>query len=76
MNNGFWEELFKDVPVMLQDGEKTISMMINELGRPMDFKTMQNQVKRWVAEGKLEPVGKRIVANGKAAEAYRVSIVL
>lgn len=67
-----WDELYQDVPNLIQAGEKTVPMMINELGRPMEFKTMQRQVKKWLAEGKLTSVGKRIDANGKLAEAYKV----
>jgi hypothetical protein len=68
--NDFWNELYKDVPIMLQPGEKTVSMMIEEIGRAMEFDTMKRNVNRWVKEGKLISVGTRLV-KGRHAQAYR-----
>ena len=69
-----WQELYKDVPTMLQADEKTVPMMISELDRPVEYSTMKRQVKLWVAEGKLVSVGKRIDGNGKLSEAYKVVV--
>ena len=69
-----WEELYKDVPILIQSDEKTIPMMISELDRPVEYSTMKRQVKLWVAEGKLKSVGKRIDGNGKLSEAYKVVV--
>ena len=69
-----WEELYKDVPILIQSDEKTIPMMISELDRPVEYSTMKRQVKLWVAEGKLVSVGKRIDGNGKLSEAYKVVV--
>ena len=67
-----WEELYKDVPNLLQEGEKTVPMMILELERPIEYSTMKRQVKTWLQEGKIISVGKRIDHNGKLSEAYKV----
>ena len=69
-----WEELYKDVPILIQSDEKTIPMMISELDRPVEYSTMKRQVKLWVAEGKLVSVGKWIDGNGKLSEAYKVVV--
>jgi hypothetical protein len=66
----FWEELYKAVPILIQPGEKTIPMMMDELDREVTHNTMSNQVKQWVKEGKLVSVGMRI-SNGKLAKAYK-----
>ena len=70
MNDDFWNELYKDIPIPIQDGEKTTRMMIDELEREIDFHTMRSQIKRWVKEGKLISVGARIV-EGKLSQAYK-----
>ena len=69
-----WEELYKDVPILIQSDEKTIPMMISELDRPVEYSTMKRQVKLWVAEGKLVSVGKRIDGKGKLSEAKKVVV--
>ena len=66
-----WGTLYADVPIVIQEGEKTVRMMTQELGREIEFKTMQRQIKTWVKEGRLVSVGKRI-DQGKLAEAYKM----
>ena len=69
-----WQELYAEVPILIQEGEKTVRMMMDELGRDIEFKTMQRQIKMWVNDGKLKSIGKRIDPNGKLAEAYKVVV--
>jgi len=71
MNDDFWNELYKDVPVEIQEGEKTIRMMIEETGKNFMHTTMQLQINRWIKEGKLIYVGRRILPDGKIAKAYK-----
>jgi hypothetical protein len=70
MNDDFWNELYRDVPIEIQEGEKTLRMMIEEIDRGMTHDTMKAQVKRWIKEGKIVSVGFRIV-GGKLAQAYK-----
>jgi len=73
-NDDFWKELYKDVPIPLKPGEKTVPMMIDEIpDRSCEYQTMSNMVKKWVKEGKLVSVGMRI-SNGKLAQAYKVVV--
>lgn len=70
-HDDFWEELYKEIPIPLQPGEKTIPMMIEELGRHCEHGTMDIKVKKWVAEGKLIFVGIRMTDSGRLSKAYR-----
>jgi len=71
IEDGFWEELYKDIPLPLQPGEKTIAMMIEELGNNMDRKSMERQASKWIREGKLICVGDRLTIGNNRAKAYR-----
>jgi hypothetical protein len=70
IDDKFWEEIYRDIPIALQPDEKTIPMMIEESGRECDYKTMSRQVKLWIREGKLVFVGMRMY-NGNYAKAYK-----
>ena len=69
IEDGFWEELYKDIPLPLQPGEKTIAMMIEELG--IDRHSMDRQINKWIKEGKLICVGERLTIGNNHAKAYR-----
>lgn len=71
MDDAFWKELYTDIPIPLQPGEKTIPMMMEEIGSSIDRHTMERQIKKWIEEGKLEYVGERITATGNRAKAYK-----
>ena len=66
-----WEDLYNQIPKELQEGEKTVRMIIEESGTDIDFKAMKRRVDQWVKEGKLKSVGKRMY-NGHPSEAYVV----
>jgi hypothetical protein len=70
-DDSFWEELYKDIPIPLQPGEKTLPMMIEDIGRKIDHHTMTKQVDKWIEEGKLIFVGIRITNTGNIAKAYK-----
>ena len=66
-----WQDLYSQIPKDLQEGEKTVRMMIEESGTDVDFKVMKKRVVNWVKEGKLKSVGTRMY-EGHPAEAYVV----
>ena len=70
MNDSFWEELLSEIPQELKEDEVTIPMLIRKHGNKVGYKKMQDIVQGWIAEGKVEYIGKRLV-NGKPCDAYR-----
>jgi len=66
----FWDELYKDIPIPLQPGEKSIPMMMLE-NNVTGYHCMERQVKKWIKEGKLICVGERIGEEGHYVKAYR-----
>jgi len=72
MNDDFWEELYKDIPEPLQPGEKTVTMMMEEIGN-LDRKSMERQIAKWIAEGRLICVGERFTIGNNRAKAYKAA---
>jgi hypothetical protein len=70
MNDEFWDELYKDIPLPLQPGEKTITMMMEEIGS-LDRHSMDRQIAKWIVEGKLICVGERLTIGNNRAKAYK-----
>ena len=70
MNDEFWDELYKDIPIPLQPGEKSIPMMMLETN-VTGYHCIERQVKKWVKEGKLIYVGIRIGEADHYVKAYR-----
>ena len=66
----FWDELYKDIPIPLQPGEKSIPMMMLE-NNVTGYHCMERQVKKWIKEGKLTCVGDRIGEANHYVKAYR-----
>ena len=66
----FWDELYKDIPIPLQPGEKSIPMMIQETN-VTGYHCVERQVKKWVKEGKLIYAGIRISDTGHYVKAYK-----
>lgn len=65
-----WAALYATLPPFLQEGEKTISMIQEELG--VDFRTAKRIVVQWAKEGKLLEVGMRRSHSGRPGMAYRL----
>jgi Mn-dependent DtxR family transcriptional regulator len=63
----FWRQIYNSVLIEPQEGEKTIGMIAKELG--VSYHTARYMVIRWVKEGRLISVGKRLV-NGREMDAW------
>jgi hypothetical protein len=65
-----WLSLYETLPPYLDEGEKTVSMIAEEMG--VDFRTTKRAVAQWVTEGRLVEVGMRRSHSGRPGMAYKI----
>jgi len=73
MDDDTWDDIYNMFTQPLQEGEKTIKMMMEERGIKTSRRAMQDRVDRFVIDGKLIFVGKRLVGS-RLSNAYKLVV--
>jgi Mn-dependent DtxR family transcriptional regulator len=66
-----WQALYDSVPPPLAEGEKTASMIADELG--IDDGTARKFIRQWIKDGMVRFVGKRRNGASPFTDAYVVN---
>lgn len=65
-----WLALYDTLPPLQGENEKSLTEIAKDL--QIDAKTVKRYITDWIAEGKLEAVGKRRGRRGAVVEAYKL----